>query len=893
MKKLIYPFLLVLAACGGGSGGIAGSAPQISNLVLSNESAFFMEGGGTVLIQAQINYFDPQADIVTVIIEVSDGSSISISVPQPLPGPSGILLGELIVPTDTSGVFTAEVWAVDAGGRGSNRLTTTFTVFGSSELTDLVISAAPLDQAFQPAVIDYTATVETDVASITLTATTLDSNALLTVNGVAGVSGTPFGPINLNFGANVIVVNVAADVGNEVRDYTLAVTRKLSTNTRLSSLIITPGTLDQPFDPMLLNYSTTLSLLSSTVTATAVTEDVNATIWVSGVNVPSGSPSPAVPVSLELRNSTITVTVFAQDGVTTVNYDIEATRQLPPYFATFTKIADQATTMPGQAVNFGIFSEPAYDGTNVAFQGGGSGKGGVYTNEGGTLRKVADSDTPEPVGGIQPFAVFGNPDIDGGNVVFSAFAAGFAGIYSEVGGALNVIADNLTPVPGGSGTLSHFSDPNFNAGNTIFSAGGFGFFEEGVYTNAGGTLQVVADMTTPVPNAGLNTFEKFDAPRLDGGDFLYWGQSMNGVPEGIYRDAGSGPQVVADSNTLVPGGVDNLRFFDRQPVQSGTNVAFGARDSANNRRIYRSAGVTIKTAIDTDTPMPLGSRPFETRGTPIAMNAANLIVQGFGAVLVRDGAIAKLIGTNDQLDGQEIGIVTFRHEGLSGDQIALLVRYEDFSRAIYVADFSIVVPNAVAAYELNNSLADEKNGPNLVALGGQLQPTGYAFNANQGLTLSGVLDPNGYSIEFVFNLADVTSSAKILDFAELASDSGLYIDNGLLTFLDQSVPRTISSAGKRAIENDVNIHAVITRDDATGEVVGYVDGEEYIRFTDTSAAAVFATSIANFFIDDDVTMSDASAGFVHSVRAYDGALTMEQVRFLARSLSDCDLDGCP
>lgn len=121
----------LIANCGGGGGSgqsDIGTAPQISNLTLSRTSVPYLDGDGTTDITGQFDYIDPDLDITSVRIEVSDGTSLSIDVPNPLPAGTGTLIGQFTISTSQLGDFTADVWAEDANGNTSNRLSTTFSV---------------------------------------------------------------------------------------------------------------------------------------------------------------------------------------------------------------------------------------------------------------------------------------------------------------------------------------------------------------------------------------------------------------------------------------------------------------------------------------------------------------------------------------------------------------------------------------------------------------------------------------------------------------------------------------------------------------------------------------------------------------------------------------------
>ena len=138
MRVLIYLLAFSLVACGGGNGSdrqppaplpvVQGTAPEITDIRLSRDSIFLMEGGGQVTITAELDFADPDLDIQTIRVEVSDGTSLTIDVPGPLPGSPGTLIGELTVSSTTEGLFTADVWLLDAAGHSSNHVNVDFSV---------------------------------------------------------------------------------------------------------------------------------------------------------------------------------------------------------------------------------------------------------------------------------------------------------------------------------------------------------------------------------------------------------------------------------------------------------------------------------------------------------------------------------------------------------------------------------------------------------------------------------------------------------------------------------------------------------------------------------------------------------------------------------------------
>jgi gliding motility-associated-like protein len=92
-------------------------------------------------------------------------------------------------------------------------------------LSNVTISPGILSPEFRSGSLEYTATVENNITSITVTPATRDGNATVTVNGNAVVSGSASGPVNLEIGANVIVVKVTAEDGTTERTYIIIVTR--------------------------------------------------------------------------------------------------------------------------------------------------------------------------------------------------------------------------------------------------------------------------------------------------------------------------------------------------------------------------------------------------------------------------------------------------------------------------------------------------------------------------------------------------------------------------------------------------------------------------------------------------------------------------------------------
>lgn len=96
----------------------------------------------------------------------------------------------------------------------------------NADLSDLSISAGALTQVFQADLLSYDATVEFSEVSTTVTPTTADDGASVTVNGTAVASGSASGSIALDEGSNVITVVVTAEDGTTTKTYTIDVVRQ-------------------------------------------------------------------------------------------------------------------------------------------------------------------------------------------------------------------------------------------------------------------------------------------------------------------------------------------------------------------------------------------------------------------------------------------------------------------------------------------------------------------------------------------------------------------------------------------------------------------------------------------------------------------------------------------
>jgi hypothetical protein len=146
------------------------------------------------------------------------------------------------------------------------------------------------------------------------------------------------------------------------------------------------------------------------------------------------------------------------------------------------------------------------------------------------------------------------------------------------------------------------------------------------------------------------------------------------------------------------------------------------------------------------------------------------------------------------------------------------------------------------------------------------------FPQGNGLAVStaGVIPTTTYSIVVLFRFADVSGFRRIVDFQNGTSDTGLYNFSGSLTFFGGSSGSggaiTPSSGGDP-------YHEVLLTRDPGGEVVGYLDGAEQFRFSDsTGIAVIHPGQTLRFFADDSSISGEEAAGAVARIGLYDGPL---------------------
>ena len=325
-----------------------------------------------------------------------------------------------------------------------------------------------------------------------------------------------------------------------------------------------------------------------------------------------------------------------------------------------------------------------------------------------TFTKVADTDTPIP-GGIGNFAFFqGNgPALDQGVVVFIGFDSDRqTGVYQWVDGALSVVADTNTIVPGKSETFGGFGPwPSVDNG-VIGVPGGVrisGVGRDVLATSSGGLLNVVAvGRETAVPGTGQvppPTFAVLGSANLGDGDVAFFGRFSLGssLAEGIYSTIGGTISVVADAQTQTPDGSGDfffpLGFASTDPSIDGGAVAFNGRGPAGPSQqhgIYLWEWGILRVVADNNTLIPGNSEKFSS-AIRASLNGGRIAFVGGGpsgqrGIYLDDGlSLGVVVDNNTEVPGHPgLFFTSFGGPALDDDALAFLGFFGAGDRGIFL-----------------------------------------------------------------------------------------------------------------------------------------------------------------------------------------------------------------
>ena len=160
MRKYLIYIALLLAGCGGDEGSAFPfiqqaqfeHVPRIISLELITSTADYMEGGGSVVVIAEINHQDVGLDIQTLWIRMPDGTTLSFVESQT--AETGTFSEGFVMSTEEIGAFNIEFWLVDKAGDASVHPTAEFTVIADLQSSDWTNRLSGLPHALRDVIWD-------------------------------------------------------------------------------------------------------------------------------------------------------------------------------------------------------------------------------------------------------------------------------------------------------------------------------------------------------------------------------------------------------------------------------------------------------------------------------------------------------------------------------------------------------------------------------------------------------------------------------------------------------------------------------------------------------------------------------------------------------------------
>ena len=223
-------------------------------------------------------------------------------------------------------VITGKIKSSDNTTEHNYRVNVLRDLSSNADLSLLTFAEGSLIPSFSSSTVAYSALVNNDIKTISITANTWDASAGLSINGATTLSGASSQPIPILVGTTSIPIRVTSPNSTVQKTYTLTITRKGSSVSTLSNVIVFGGTLTPAFNSSITQYNLPIGYRTTGVKIRPFSSDPTSTITINNVNILSGTTSTNIPTSVGTA-STITIKVISQNQESTTTYTINALRE--------------------------------------------------------------------------------------------------------------------------------------------------------------------------------------------------------------------------------------------------------------------------------------------------------------------------------------------------------------------------------------------------------------------------------------------------------------------------------------------------------------------------------------------------------------------------------------
>ncbi|NBV23998.1 MAG: hypothetical protein EBS05_19030 [Proteobacteria bacterium] len=265
---------------------------------------------------------------------------------------------------------------------------------------------------------------------------------------------------------------------------------------------------------------------------------------------------------------------------------------------TLSRAADLTVAVPngtGNFTNFSFYDYSVNSSGAVLFRAQGASGPGVYKMSGGTLSRVVDTSFAVP-GGTGNFTnVYSLIDSGGLSAFGGQDRALKYGVYTYDGVTITTIANTNTVLPGTSAKLN-FTDYVINNNASLAFSAYRSDNASAIYSYAAGALHLIADTNTTVPGTAFKFLSLQSPPNINGNMVTFVGYYNSYSAAGIYgaNADGTGLTRLVDTTMTAPGGIGQFaQFYNGFTYLDGT-LYFAARTSPGfPSGIYSVTGGTI------------------------------------------------------------------------------------------------------------------------------------------------------------------------------------------------------------------------------------------------------------------------------------------------------------